>query len=161
MRQVSKSFGGVHALRDVDFTLMAGEIHGLVGENGAGKSTMMKIIAGVHTDFEGEMIVEERPVRFRSTRDALAAGIGMVHQELSVISDLTVAENVFLGMQPIKFSGIIDWARMNSEAQKLVASLGLNIDPTTRMGSLPVGVQQLIELARVLFSGARICLRKL
>ena len=95
MRQVSKSFGGVLALRDVDFTLMAGEIHGLVGENGAGKSTMMKIIAGVHTDFQGEMFVEGKPVRFRSTRDALAAGIGMVHQELSVISDLTVAENVF------------------------------------------------------------------
>ncbi len=156
MRKVSKSFGGVLALSDVDFTLMAGEIHGLVGENGAGKSTMMKIIAGVHTDFEGEMFVEGKSVRFHSTRDALAAGIGMVHQELSVISDLTVAENVFLGMQPIKSGGIIDWKRMNSEAQKLVASLGLNIEPTTRMGSLPVGVQQLIELARVLFSGARI-----
>ena len=72
MRQVSKSFGGVLALRDVDFTLMAGEIHGLVGENGAGKSTMMKIIAGVHTDFQGEMFVEGKLIRFRSTRDALA-----------------------------------------------------------------------------------------
>ena len=80
MRKVSKSFGGVLALSDVDFTLMAGEIHGLVGENGAGKSTMMKIIAGVHTDFEGEMFVEGKSVRFHSTRDALAAGIGMVHR---------------------------------------------------------------------------------
>ena len=155
MRQVSKSFGGVHALKDVDFTLMPGEIHGLVGENGAGKSTMMKIIAGVHTDYEGDMAVEGHHVRFRSTRDALAHGIGMVHQELSVVSHLSVAENVFLGVQPVKAVGIIDWARMNTEAKKLVASLGLDIDPTTRMGSLPVGMQQLIELSRVLFSGAR------
>jgi ribose transport system ATP-binding protein len=155
MRAVSKSFGGVHALRDVDFSLHAGEIHGLVGENGAGKSTLMKIIAGVHSGFEGEMLVEGKPVHFRSARDALAHGIGMVHQELSVIPDLTVAENVFLGQQPIKAGGVVDWARMNRDARKLVASLGLDLDPKTRIGSLPVGVQQLIELARVLFSGAR------
>jgi ribose transport system ATP-binding protein len=155
MRSVSKSFGGVHALREVDFTLLPGEIHGLVGENGAGKSTLMKIIAGVHSGFEGEMFVEGKPVHFRSARDALAHGIGMVHQELSVIPDLTVAENVFLGHQPVKAGGVIDWRRMNSEARKLIASLGLDIDPTVRIGTLPVGVQQLIELARVLFSGAR------
>jgi ribose transport system ATP-binding protein len=154
MRGVSKSFGGVTALRDVDFTLNAGEIHGLVGENGAGKSTLMKIIAGVHAEFEGEMRVEGRPVHFRSARDALSFGIGMVHQELSVIPDLSVAENVFLGQQPVK-AGVIDWAGMKAQARKLIGSLGLDIDPTTRIGSLPVGMQQLIELARVLFSGAR------
>jgi ribose transport system ATP-binding protein len=155
MRGVSKSFGGIRALSDVDFTLMPGEIHGLVGENGAGKSTMMKIIAGVHTDFTGDMLVEGKPVRFRSARDALAHGIGMVHQELSVVGELTVAENVFLGVQPVKAGGIIDWARMNREARVLVASLGLDLDPTARMSSLPVGVQQLVELSRVLFSGAK------
>jgi ribose transport system ATP-binding protein len=155
MRGVSKSFGGVHALREVDFALNAGEIHGLVGENGAGKSTLMKIIAGVHSGFEGEMFVEGRPVHFRSARDALAHGIGMVHQELSVIPDLTVAENVFLGQQPVMAGGIVDWRRMGAQAQKLIASLGLDVDPSARIGSLPVGVQQLIELARVLFSGAR------
>ena len=155
MRQVSKSFGGVLALQDVDFSVAAGEIHGLVGENGAGKSTLMKIIAGVHTEYDGQMLVEGKQVRFRSTRDALAAGIGMVHQELSVVADLTVAENVFLGIQPTKLGGIVDWSRMHKQAGKLVASLGLDIDTTTRMGSLPVGVQQLIELSRVLFSGAR------
>jgi ribose transport system ATP-binding protein len=141
MRAVSKSFGGVHALREVDFTLNAGEIHGLVGENGAGKSTLMKIIAGVHSGFEGEMFIEGKPVHFRSARDALAHGIGMVHQELSVVPDLTVAENVFLGQQPVRAGGIIDWAKMNRDARKLVASLGLELDPTTRIGSLPVGVQ--------------------
>ena len=156
LSNVSKSFGGIAALKDVDFTLNAGEIHGLVGENGAGKSTTMKIIAGVYSDFEGQMSVDGKPVHFRSARDALAAGIGMVHQELSTIPDLTVAENVFLGHQPITKMGTIDWARINSEASRLIASLGLDIDPKTRMGSLPVGLQQLVELSRVLFSGARI-----
>ncbi len=153
---VSKSFGGIAALKDVDFVLRAGEIHGLVGENGAGKSTTMKIIAGVYADYEGEMRVDGAPVRFRSARESLAAGIGMVHQELSIIPDLTVAENVFLGHQPLTRLGTVDWARINKEAARLIASLGLDIDPRTRMGSLPVGLQQLVELSRVLFSGARI-----
>ena len=156
LKSVSKSFGGVAALREVDFTLAKGEIHGLVGENGAGKSTMMKIIAGVHHDFEGQMLLDGHAVRFRSPRDSLAAGIGMVHQELSVVPDLTVAENVFLGTQPVTGVGAIDWARMAKDARAQIASLGLDIDPRTRMGSLPVGIQQLIELSRVLFSGARI-----
>ena len=156
LKGVSKHFGGVLALKNVDFTLEHGEIHGLVGENGAGKSTMMKIIAGVHTDFEGSMKIGGREVRLRSARDALQNSIGMVHQELSVIADLTVAENVFLGSQPTTAAGTIDWSRMNREARKLIASLGLDIDPTTRMGALPVGLQQLVELSRVLFSGAQI-----
>src|SRR5262247_3934122 len=91
LRGISKSFGGVAALREVDFTLRAGEIHGLVGENGAGKSTLMKIIAGVHADFEGTMRLSASPVHFHAARDALAAGIGMVHQELSVVRELSVA----------------------------------------------------------------------
>ena len=156
LRGVSKHFGGVLALRDVEFSLLPGEIHGVVGENGAGKSTMMKIIAGLHTDFEGEMAVFGKPARFHSARDALAAGIGMVHQELAVIPDLTVAENVFPGAQPTRLGGVIDWARMNRDARAQIASLGLDIDPATRMGLLPVGLQQLVELSRVLFSGARI-----
>jgi ribose transport system ATP-binding protein len=155
MRGVTKAFGGIVALNAVDFTLLPGEIHGLVGENGAGKSTMMKIIAGVHHGYDGEMRVEGRPVQFRSPRDALAAGIGMVHQELSVVPDLSVAENVFLGHQPVR-AGVVDWGRMQREARAQIASLGLDIDPRTRMGTLPVGLQQLVELSRVLFSGARI-----
>src|SRR5919112_2584806 len=109
---ISKSFGGVHALRDVDFGLRAGEIHGLVGENGAGKSTMMKIIAGVHTDYTGRFLLDGREVRFRSARDALASGIGMVHQELSIVPDLSVAENVFLGHQPTNAAGVVRWGAM-------------------------------------------------
>lgn len=152
---VSKAFGGIHALREVDFDLRAGEIHGLVGENGAGKSTLMKLIAGVYHGFDGEMRVEGQPVHLRSPRDALAAGIGMVHQELSIVPDLTVAENAFLGAQPT-IGGVIDWTRMKRDASTQLASLGLDINPGARMGSLPVGLQQLVELSRVLFSGARI-----
>jgi ribose transport system ATP-binding protein len=156
LSNVSKSFGGIAALKEVDFALHAGEIHGLVGENGAGKSTTMKIIAGVYADYEGDMRVDGKHVHFRSARDALAAGIGMVHQELSTIPDLTVAENVFLGHQPLTKLGTVDWTRINTEAAHLISSLGLDIDPKTLMGSLPVGLQQLVELSRVLFSGARI-----
>ena len=155
LTNVSKSFGGIAALKDVDFTLHAGEIHGLVGENGAGKSTTMKIIAGVYSDYEGEMRVDGKLVHFRSARDALSAGIGMVHQELSTVPDLTVAENVFLGHQPLTKFGTVDWAQINREAARLISSLGLDIDPKTLMGSLPVGLQQLVELSRVLFSGAK------
>ncbi len=153
---ISKSFGGVQALRAVDFALKPGEIHGLVGENGAGKSTLMKIIAGVHADFEGSMLVDGGEVHFRSSRDALAAGIGMVHQELSVAPELTVAENVFLGMQPVNRLGIVAWRKMAEQAREQLRNLGLDIDPRARLGDFPIGVQQLVELSRVLFSGARI-----
>jgi ribose transport system ATP-binding protein len=153
---ISKSFGGVEALRDVDFSLKAGEIHGLVGENGAGKSTLMKIIAGVHAEYGGTMRLDGRDVRFHSARDALAAGVGMVHQELSVIPDLTVAENVFLGTQPTGRLGLVDWRGMARAATDHLKSLGIDVDPRLRIGTLPIGLQQLIELSRVLFSGARI-----
>src|SRR4026209_1086950 len=152
---ISKSFGGVHALRNVDFMLKAGQIHGLVGENGAGKSTMMKIVAGVSPDFEGIIRLDGKEVRFRSSRDALNAGIGMVHQELSIVPDLSVAENVFLGNQPTR-GGLIDWKRMLREARSHLNGLGIEVDPRARIGSLSIGLQQLIEIARVLFSGARI-----
>jgi ribose transport system ATP-binding protein len=156
LQGITKSFGGVEALRGVDFALSPGEIHGLVGENGAGKSTLMKIIAGVHAGYDGEMRVDGKVVHFRSSADALAAGIGMVHQELSVAPDLTVAENVFLGVQPVNRLGLVAWRSMARRASEQLNSLGLDIDPRARLGDFPIGVQQLVELSRVLFSGARI-----
>jgi ribose transport system ATP-binding protein len=156
LQDITKAFGGVTALRGVDFTLQAGEIHGLVGENGAGKSTLMKIIAGVHPDFSGRFLIDGREVRFRSARDARAADIAMVHQELSVAPDLSVAENVFLGTQPTNRLGLVQWRRMAREAAEQLKKLGIDADPMARLGDLPIGVQQLIEIARVLFSGARI-----
>ena len=156
MSNISKSFGGVQALRGVDFELRRGEIHALIGENGAGKSTLMKIIAGVHSGFEGEMLLDGKPVHFRSARDALAVGIGMVHQELSVVPQLTVAENVYLGVQPVNSFGKVDWNAMATGAAKQLRNLGLDVDPKTTLGTLPIGIQQLVELSRVLFSGASI-----
>jgi ribose transport system ATP-binding protein len=156
LKEITKAFGGVEALRGVDFALNAGEIHGLVGENGAGKSTLMKIIAGVHPEFSGRFILDGRETRFRSARDAHAAGIAMVHQELSVAPDLSVAENVFLGAQPTNRFGLVQWRRMAREAGEQLARFGIDVDPMTRLGDLPIGLQQLIEIARVLFSGARI-----
>jgi ribose transport system ATP-binding protein len=156
LREITKAFGGVEALRGVDFALSAGEIHGLVGENGAGKSTLMKIIAGVHAEFSGRFMLDGKETRFRSTRDAHAAGIAMVHQELSVAPDLSVAENVFLGSQPTNRFGLVQWRRMAREAGEQLARFGIDVDPLSRLGDLPIGLQQLIEIARVLFSGARI-----
>jgi ribose transport system ATP-binding protein len=153
---VSKTFGGVEALRKVDFALRSGEVHGLIGENGAGKSTLMKIIAGLHADYAGTMRLDGAEVHFRSARDARDAGIGMVHQELSILRDLSVAENVFLGSQLIGRFGLIDWRRMAREADDHLSGLGITVDPRVPMGSLPIGMQQLVELSRVLFSGARI-----
>jgi ribose transport system ATP-binding protein len=156
LQGITKAFGGVEALRGVDFALAAGEIHGLVGENGAGKSTLMKIIAGVHPEFSGRFMLDGRETRFRSTRDARAAGIAMVHQELSVAPDLSVAENVFLGTQPTNRFGLVQWRRMAREAGEQLARFGIDVDQASRLGDLPIGMQQLIEIARVLFSGARI-----
>ncbi len=153
---ISKSFGGVAALSDVDFTLKAGEIHGLVGENGAGKSTLMKIIAGVHTEYDGIMRIAGERVRLRSARSARDAGIGMVHQELSIVPELSVAENVMLGVQPVNRFGLVDWREMTRKARETLQTLGIDVDPGATIGSLPLGLQQLVELARVLSSGARI-----
>src|SRR5262249_31881732 len=128
----------------------------LVGENGAGKSTLMKIIAGVHPEFSGRLLLDGQERRFHSARDAHAAGIAMVHQELSVAPDLTVAENVFLGNQPTNALGLVQWRRMAREAGEQLKRFGIDVDPMSRLGDLPIGLQQLIEIARVLFSGARI-----
>ena len=144
LTDISKSFGGVQALRNVDFTLNAGQIHGLAGENGAGKSTMMKVIAGVHLADSGTMRVEGKEVHFRSTRDALAASIGMVHQELSVAPELTVAENVFFGSQPVNGMGIVTWRRMadRSNARLPRASWWTLSRPVEQVISLPSVVRE-------------------
>lgn len=152
---VTKRFGGAVALDGVDFDLLPGEIHGLIGENGAGKSTLMKILSGVHAPDEGEIALDGQPVRFGSPAEAKARGVGMIYQELSCMPQLTVAENVFLGRQPTR-GGMIDWARMRREASEQMASLGFDIDPTASLGSLSLGAQQLVEISRVIFSGARI-----
>lgn len=154
-RNISKRYGGAVALSDVDFDLLPGEVHGLVGENGAGKSTMMKLLAGVFDDYTGQVLLHGQPVRFPSPASAQAQGIGMVYQELSTFQHLTVAENLFSRKPPTR-GGILQWRKMNREAQSLLHELGLDLDVTSRMGELSVGSQQLVEIARVIFSGANI-----
>ena len=153
---VVKRFGGATALSGVDFDLRAGEIHGLLGENGAGKSTLMKILSGVHSPDEGEIVLDGQVVKFASPAGALAHGIGMIYQELNTVPSLTVAENVFLGRQFTNRVGLLDWGRMRKEAQASLHALGIDIDVTRRMGSLSLGNQQLVEIARVINSGAKI-----
>jgi ribose transport system ATP-binding protein len=155
LRGVTKSYGNITVLRNIDFDLMAGEVHGLIGENGAGKSTTMKILAGVQHDYEGEMRIRDKVVRLRSPADAQKLGIGMVHQELSIFPHLTVAENLF-GRKPPCRMGVVDWKRMAREAQQHLNDLGLAIDVTSKMSELPVGNQQVVEIARVVFSGANV-----
>src|SRR3569833_1943473 len=116
----------------------------------------MKIIAGVHTEFSGRFLIDGAETHFRRVSDAHAAGIAMVHQELSVAPDLTGAEIVFLGNQPTNRLGLVQWRRMAREAGEQLARFGIDVDPMSRLGNLPINQQQLIELARVLFSGARI-----
>jgi ribose transport system ATP-binding protein len=156
LRNVVKRFGGAVALSGVDFALRRGAIHGLLGENGAGKSTLMKILSGVHAPDEGEIILEGKPVKFHSPADAKALGVGMIYQELTTVPTLTVAENVFLGRQFTNRFGMIDWGRMRSEAQEALHALGIDIDVNQRMGRLSLGNQQLVEIARIITSGAKI-----
>jgi ribose transport system ATP-binding protein len=155
LRGVSKRYGGAVALENVDFDLRHGEVHGLIGENGAGKSTMMKLLSGVYDDYSGELLLGGEPVRFASPASAQARGIGMVYQELSTFPHLTVAENLF-GRKPPSRNGFIDWRRMVREAQAHLRELGMTIDVTAQMGDLSVGTQQIVEIARVIFSGARV-----
>ncbi len=157
MESITKTFPGVKALDGVTFDLAKSEIHALVGENGAGKSTLIKILAGVypHGEYGGEIIVEGSPQRFHSVRDSEQAGIAVIYQELSLVKDLSVAENIFLGREPRRF-GIINWEELYGRAQQLLDSLHLAIDPMTPVRNLGIGQQQLIEIAKALSQEARI-----
>jgi ribose transport system ATP-binding protein len=153
---VSKSFAGVIALRDVDFDLRRGEVHALMGENGAGKSTLMKILAGVHTAYEGAVRVEGGPASFSGVRDAEAAGVAIIHQELNLVPELSVADNIFLGREPLVAGAFIDGRRMIRAAGRLLRRLGVNIDPRSRIAQLRIGEQQLVEIAKALSLDTRI-----
>ncbi|MBN1342311.1 MAG: sugar ABC transporter ATP-binding protein [Phycisphaerae bacterium] len=157
MRGMRKAFGGVEVLHGVDLDLLAGEVHALVGENGAGKSTLMKILCGVHADYDGRIEIDDRPVRFGSPREAERAGVAIIHQELSLVPYMTVAENIFLGDEPTTMFGTVDHARMRREAAAILEQrLGLSIDVDQPVGELSISVQQLVEVAKALSRHARI-----
>ena len=153
---ISKSFPGVRALDGVSFNLRAGEVHALLGENGAGKSTLVKIMSGVYRPDQGTIRIDGREVEISAPTEAQALGIVPVHQELHLEPYLTVAENIFLGRQPLGRFGLIDHARMKREAQTIIDGLGVSLDPSATVQSLSVAQRQIIAVARAASTTARI-----
>ena len=156
MRGIGKSFSGVSVLRDVDLTLHAGEVLALMGENGAGKSTLMKILGGIHPDHAGSIAIDGRELRLATPRAAAEAGIAFIHQELNLVPGLSVAENIYLGREPRRGGFVIDQRRMERDAAALLQRLDFHLRATDPVGSLRVGEQQLVEIAKALSLDARI-----
>ncbi|MCL6588371.1 MAG: xylose ABC transporter ATP-binding protein [Firmicutes bacterium] len=159
MKQINKEFPGVKALKNVNFRVRRGEIHALCGENGAGKSTLMKILSGVYPfgSYSGEIYINGVPQRYHSIRESEKAGIAIINQELSVIKQLTIGENIFLGNEPNKF-GIIDWPKLYFETSKWLNEVELKIRPETPVMNLGVGHQQMVEIAKAISKQAKILL---
>src|SRR4051812_8994266 len=153
--RVSKQFAGVRALDDVSLSIEQGEVLAIVGENGAGKSTLMRIIAGVERPTTGEILVDGQTVQFTSIRQALKLGISLIHQELNLADNLSVAANIFLGREPRNL-GFIDRRAIDGESRKYLAMVGLDVDPQTIVSTLSIGKQQLVEIAKALSTNARI-----
>ncbi|CAN5217308.1 sugar ABC transporter ATP-binding protein [soil metagenome] len=151
MRSITKEFPGVKALSEVNLTVKAGEIHAICGENGAGKSTLMKVLSGVYPfgTYSGEIVFESSVAHYSGIKQSEAAGIVIIHQELALIPELSITENIFLGNEPSKF-GVIDWVGAQKTAADLLARVGLTEDPDTKIKSLGVGKQQLVEIAKAL-----------
>src|SRR5690348_7084279 len=148
LRGITKQFPGVLANDHVDFDLRRGEVHALLGENGAGKSTLMNILAGLYRPDEGEIRVDGRPVAFGSPRDAIAAGLGMVHQHFTLVPSQTVTENVLLGLDRPRF--LLHERRSEAEVAELARRFGLRVDPAARIWQLSVGEQQRVEILKML-----------
>jgi len=156
MRRIHKSFDTVPVLTGVDFELRRGEIHALAGGNGAGKSTLMKILQGVYSLDEGEILVEGRPVRFHSIHDAKAAGIGMVFQEFSLVPTLTVAQNIFLAVEPLGPGGLINDREAARRSRETLRRMDVDINPNAVVGNLSTAYWQLTEIAKALAQDARV-----
>ena len=159
MEHIVKEFSGIRALDDVTFEARAGEVLALMGENGAGKSTLMKVLGGVwpYPSYQGDIFINGERKRFRGTREAMDAGIAVIHQELNLITELTVAENIFLDRQPTNAVGAIDWRQLNLDAEALLSELGIvDIKPNDRVKHIAVGKQQMVEIAKALSKQASI-----
>lgn len=151
MSGITKRFPGILALDGVSLDVERGEVHALLGENGAGKSTLMGVLAGVHRPDAGEILIEARPVSFDSPRDALRHGISMIYQELSAVPEMTVAENILLGREPVRgFARIVDRNAMRTETRRLCDEIGTALDPDARMSSLAVAEMQVVEIVKAL-----------
>lgn len=155
LKGITKIFPGVKALNNVRFQLKPGEIHALMGENGAGKSTFIKVITGVHKAEEGKIYLEGKEVNFKGPKEAQAAGIAAIYQHVTSYPDLTVTENIFMGHE-IKKNGVLQWKTMNRDAKKLLEQLDADFSETDEMGTLSVAQQQMVEIAKALSTNARI-----
>ena len=153
---ISKGFPGVQALQDVGIRIRPGKLTALLGENGAGKSTLMNILAGVFPPDSGTIRLQGKTVRFHNTREAQAAGIAIIFQELNLIPQLTIAENIFLGREPVNRLGMIDYPKINRDAKKLLGELECDLEPSTLVRQLRVGQQQIVEIAKALSLEAKI-----
>ncbi len=156
MKNIEKSFSGVHALKGVDFELCSGEVHALMGENGAGKSTLMKILSGVYKADSGEIFAFNEKCSFNSVKEAQEKGIAIIHQELNLIPDLTVAQNIFLGREKMLPLNFIDDKQMEKEAEKLLKYVGAHIKPDEKISNLTVGKQQMVEIAKAISFDSKI-----
>jgi len=156
MQEISKSFPGVQALDRVHMEVQPGEVHALLGENGAGKSTLMKILSGVYQPDSGEILIEGRSVQFSDTRAAEQAGIAIIHQELNLIPQMTVAENIYLGREPRTKFGLVDFKAMRQAAEAELQQLQVRIPVQARIAELRVGEQQLVEIAKALSLHAKV-----
>ncbi len=155
MKDIDKSFPGVHALDHVNFELKKGEVHALMGENGAGKSTLMKVLTGIYTKDSGSIEYEGKEVTFNNTREAQDAGVVIVHQELNMLGHLTVAQNIFIGRE-FKKGFKIDDKKMNQEAREIFNKMHIDIDPNETMSNLTVGKQQMCEIAKAVSHEAKV-----
>ncbi|MBI5832569.1 MAG: sugar ABC transporter ATP-binding protein [Armatimonadetes bacterium] len=156
MRGIRKQYPGVLALDDVSFSLFPGEVHALVGENGAGKSTLMKILAGAERPDSGEVLLHGQPVRFNSPIEGIRAGISIIYQEFNLVPSMSVEENIFLGRQPTKGMGLVNWREMRARASELLDRLEANIDPGALVETLSVAQQQMVEIAKAVSTDARV-----
>ena len=156
LERATKSFGPVRALLDAEITLFPGEAHALVGENGAGKSTLVKILAGVHQPDSGRLLINGEPTVFTGPAAAREAGVSIIYQEPTLFPDLTVAENIYIGRQPLRAGRRIDRAAMNTAAAELFARLGVRLDPQRQARGLSVADQQIVEIAKALSLNARV-----
>lgn len=156
MKNITKEFPGVKALSNVNFKIYDGKVMALLGENGAGKSTLMKILTGVYQKTSGEMIYKGEKVEFKNTKMSQEKGISIIHQELNLIPGLTVAENIFLGREPINNLRKIDWNKMFGDAKKLLEELGIAFSPKILVSELSIGHQQMVEIAKALSFNAEV-----
>ena len=156
LRQVTKKFGNFVANDAIDLVVETGEIHALLGENGAGKSTLMNVLYGLYAADGGEILLDDVPVNFAGPGDAMAAGIGMVHQHFMLVPVFTVAENVVLGAEPTGPLGLIKLDEARKKVREISDLFGFDVDPDALVGDLPVGVQQRVEIIKALSRSARI-----